>query len=635
MPFKRYYPSQSSAKVPRHRVRSALLGAGGIFSEALALAAVFSVALLSGCGGRSSEGVIRLINEFREDMVQGTPTKIAPAETTGSWNFGEIEEGSPALLGWKAGVGVSGLEVKDGLLRGRSTTDFPIIYVELEEGVEMADLLHAVEVRMRVSRGANMMVRSAGSRDLDFKEILEWSKTLTQPWPLASPVIPGNLHTLALRPRRIFQLSWVRKLLIRPTDVAGADFEIESVRVISRKQHLSRIPAGIGWHGMGQIFRETLVARSPESITFDLDLQENPWLDLHLGTLEESPVTFSVRVASSGTDPADSAAGELLLERTVTTPDRWEAAPVGLAAYAGREVSLELSVSGQEPGMLGFWGTAAVRDRGGVPARTNGNPAADLVPGKARPQGVILLVADTLRQDHLQPWGYERETAPTLTRLASKGAVFEDNISQATWTKTSVTTLMTSLYPSSHRVMDMADLLPAAAVTLAEVFRDAGYATVSYTSIGFTGKSANLHQGFEELHEPGSRPWGDFFNKSARPYVDRLSEWLEVHRDEPFFVFLHVLDPHTPVEPRSPYSTMWSDPKLREQHDKNVEKVKKAIKHPRDRWEITPSIEELTAPGVDREEFMSYTKGWYDGSIRGMDAEIARLMERLRELELD
>ena len=154
MAFKRYCSSQHSAKVPRRRMRSARLGARGVSSEALALAAVFSVALLSGCGGGPSEGVIRLIDEFREDMVQGTPTKIAAAETTGSWNFGEIEEGSPAMLGWKAGVGVSGLEVSKGRLRGRSTTDFPIIYVEIEDPVDTADLLHAVEVRMRVSRGA-------------------------------------------------------------------------------------------------------------------------------------------------------------------------------------------------------------------------------------------------------------------------------------------------------------------------------------------------------------------------------------------------------------------------------------------------------------------------------------------------
>ncbi len=440
MPFKRYYPSQSSANVPRHRVRSALLGAGGIFSEALALAAVFSVALLSGCGGGSSEGVIRLIDEFREDMVQGTPTKIAPAETTGSWNFGEIEEGAPAMLGWKAGVGVSGLEVRDGRLRGRSTTDFPIIWAELEETPDTTDLLHAVEVRMRVSRGANMMASSAGEQDIDFKRILEWAEPLTQPWPLSSPVIPGKLHTLTLRPRRAFQPRWLRKLMIRPTDVAGADFEMESVRVVTLKQHLSRIPAGVGWHGMGNIFRETLVARSPESITFDLDLRGNPWLDLHLGTLEESPVTFSVRAASPDTDPAN---GDVLLERTITTPDRWEATPVELAAYAGREVSLQLSVSGDEPGMLGFWGGPAIRDRGGIPARDKRRPPADLVRDNARPQGVILMMADTLRQDHLQPWGYERETAPMLTRLASRGAVFRDNISQATWTKTSATTLMT------------------------------------------------------------------------------------------------------------------------------------------------------------------------------------------------
>jgi len=152
------------------------------------------------------------------------------------------------------------------------------------------------------------------------------------------------------------------------------------------------------------------------------------------------------------------------------------------------------------------------------------------------PRGVILIQADTLRRDHLDAYGYSRPTAPAIARLAKEGELFRNYTVQATWTKVSTPTLMTSLYPSAHTVADFTDRLPAGATTLAEVFREAGFATLSMSSILFTGQFTNLHQGFEEVHESGSLP-DQQSSKTARDYVDRLLPWLDAHRDVPFFVF--------------------------------------------------------------------------------------------------
>ena len=92
----------------------------------------------------------------------------------------------------------------------------------------------------------------------------------------------------------------------------------------------------------------------------------------------------------------------------------------------------------------------------------------------------------------------------TWRSMASQGALFLDNVSQATWTKVSTPSIMTSLYPTSHARQGFPDRLSPAATTIAEVFREAGYATVAFSSVAFTGKFTNLHQGFEELHESSS-----------------------------------------------------------------------------------------------------------------------------------
>ena len=276
---------------------------------------------------------------------------------------------------------------------------------------------------------------------------------------------------------------------------------------------------------------------------------------------------------------------------------------------------MSLVLNAGRPGTIGLWGSPVVRSH---------QPGAP---------GVILVMADTIRPDHLGAYGYARNTTPTLSQLASDGARFDDVVAQATWTKVSTPSILTSLYPRSHGVTDVPDRLPSAALTLAETYRAAGYATLSFSSVSFTGAATNLHQGFEEVHEAGSRT-GANRGKSAREFVDRLLPWVDLHRHVPFFVFLHVFDPHSPFEPRPPYNTLWADPAGREAHEERVTAVRSHIDSPFLRGQVMPTQADLDASGIDVEAFMSYRRDWYDGSILGMDAEIGRLVQYLDQLAL-
>jgi arylsulfatase A-like enzyme len=193
--------------------------------------------------------------------------------------------------------------------------------------------------------------------------------------------------------------------------------------------------------------------------------------------------------------------------------------------------------------------------------------------------------------------------------------------------------MMTSLYPLTSTVLDMEHSLPASAKTIAEVFRDEGYATVAYSSVPFTGKANNMHQGYDELHESSSVSDRDYNAKTSRHYVDRLIEWLKEHGDEPFFVFLHVFDPHSPFRPRPPYDTLWGAPGAKE---RMVEIDAAISKHKVTAMFGLPRKDEYVAKtGNDPDELLKIYKDWYDGSIRGMDAEIGRLLEALREMGLE
>jgi arylsulfatase A-like enzyme len=138
------------------------------------------------------------------------------------------------------------------------------------------------------------------------------------------------------------------------------------------------------------------------------------------------------------------------------------------------------------------------------------------------------------------------------------------------------------------------------------------------------------------VHEDSSLP-DRSSSKTAREYVDRLLPWLEAHRETPFFVFLHLSDPHDPYRPRPPYDTMWADASKTEEHEREGKELRKTITDPllRNMGSAVPTREDLLKAKLDPEDYVRHDRDWYDGSIRGLDAELGRLVEGLRTIGLE
>ena len=592
---------------------------------------VSTLVLGAACRATPAQVSTRLVDMFQSDRVSGTSPETTAHPRT-EWRFDGSTpdpEAFAATGGFEAGPGVSDLTVRDGQLVGRTTTATPVLRVERTERLEELDDLHAIEIRLRVTEGSTLLIGTNRGEDVDLEQIP--AQLLASPFRIESPIVAGEeFQTYTLTSPVPVPATAIRHLIVVPTNEVGAEFEISSVRIVFRKEHLASIPSGLGWSGLGEIYRETLVARSPEALSFDVTLGVRPWLDLSLGMIQEDPLTFRVGVARAGSDDAR------VLTHTLTTADRWEHRAVDLGAFAGETVELTLALDAETDGVVGLWGAPVVREDGAAPSFTSQVPRAPSSAGSTpvRPRGVIFIHADTLRHDHLDVYGYARETAPVLRKMAADGALVRRTAVQATWTKVSTPSMMTSLYPLSHGVQDFSDRLPAAAETLAEQYRAAGFATVGYSSVLFTGQFTNLHQGFEEFHEGGSVDDGPS-SKTAREYVSRLADWLESHREVPFFAYLHIFDPHDPFEPREPYATRWADAAQRDAHLEDVERVQSFIDDPLLRIFRLPDRGALDRTGLDTEAFYAYEQDWYDGAIRGMDAELGRLMERLQELGLE
>jgi len=570
------------------------------------------------CSGPEKEelpslGTVHLIDAFGGAKITGTApsANIERAE----WRWDAPDQVTGGLNGWTAGPGIGALEAKGGLLQGRTTDTASVLAFRWGGPADPNDELHEVVVRMRVSAGTKFWIRFVPGDEIQLDRIAAQSSELV--WGvggLSSPLVPGQeMRTYTLKyPATISaeEMSWI---VLRPADVANAEFAIESMRVITRREHLASIPSGVSWQGLGEIYHETLASRSSEVIQFDVRLPERPRLHLSLGTLESSPLTFRIGLAHQGRE-------QVVLERTISESRKWQEAQANLDAFSGKEVTLSFSTSGGQPAGLALWGSPSI-----YPARTDADP---------KPRGIIMIVADTLGAQYLQVHGYDRDTAPAFGRLAKEGIWFSDAQAEATWTKPSVTSMLTSLYPNTHGVTEFDSRLPATATTVAEAFRSAGWATLSMSSVYFTGRMSSLHQGFEELHEAASLQVQPS-SKTAEGYMERLLPWIETHRDIPFFVLLHLYDPHFPYRPRAPYDTKWADPSRFEEHQRISIEMRKYIDDPLMQAIGMPTREQLQQTGSDPDQFMETWQGWYDGSVLSMDEQVARLIGHLRTLGLE
>jgi len=160
-----------------------------------------------------------------------------------------------------------------------------------------------------------------------------------------------------------------------------------------------------------------------------------------------------------------------------------------------------------------------------------------------RGPNVLFVAIDTLRVDHLGAWGYERPTSPAIDAFARSAVRFERAYATAPWTKPSVASMLTGLYPSGHGAHGVDHALPDSARTLAEILSEEGFATAALVSSTMLSRKNGFGQGFEIHrmvdaigHRAVSTPG------VTRAAVTVLRELAAQER--PFLLFVHYFDPH-------------------------------------------------------------------------------------------
>jgi arylsulfatase len=235
--------------------------------------------------------------------------------------------------------------------------------------------------------------------------------------------------------------------------------------------------------------------------------------------------------------------------------------------------------------------------------------------GTSEPPSIVLVVIDTLRADHLTPYGFERDTSPHIERLARSGTLFLQGVAASPWTGPSVASILTGRYPDEVGIRGLRHRLPPSVPTLAEILRDAGYATAAVVSNALAGPAYGYHRGYDFFHfEHYKLQPGETDAPRGQPYftADRVTEralaWL-ASAPTPYFLYLHYTDPHEPYLP---------PPRWRGRFVSGASGFDEALLHGK----------RFTRVPLDRDE-LAAVRAHYEAEIAFVDHELGRLLDAL------
>jgi len=243
-----------------------------------------------------------------------------------------------------------------------------------------------------------------------------------------------------------------------------------------------------------------------------------------------APYLLSVFMQDPVTQTIDKIYSDYL-DRDTT---RWQEIRLDLSKHAGKQraVIVQVTATKNEPSPDNIYISKIILSQ-----RTA---------SESKRPNIVLIVVDTLRPDFLTSYGYDiRNTDPFLDGFWKQhGVLFDRAYSTSSWTTPSVASIMTSQYPAQHgvdRVETM--ILRDELLTLPEILEDDGYETAAFTASFLITASLNFSQGYQAYYDFDHYM---FHWDGDRQVVDGAAKWLSQTRRGPFFIYLHLINPHCP-----------------------------------------------------------------------------------------
>ncbi len=230
---------------------------------------------------------------------------------------------------------------------------------------------------------------------------------------------------------------------------------------------------------------------------------------------------------------------------------------------------------------------------------------------RATAPSLLLITIDTLRADHLPAYGYHRPTAPQVDALAARGITMDQVVATIPETGPSLAALLTGRWPAALGMRGNGRPLEKEIPTLATILAGAGYDTAAFVS-GFplVARLCGLERGFDIYDDNMPDPRGMVANvqRFAPHTTDAALTWLKKKGQAPFFLWVHYYDVHGDYAPGAPYDSLFNDGP----------------------W--GPRMATARIPAYQRHGDDTDAGGFidrYDGEIRKVDDQVARLLDQL------
>jgi arylsulfatase A-like enzyme/Tfp pilus assembly protein PilF len=184
----------------------------------------------------------------------------------------------------------------------------------------------------------------------------------------------------------------------------------------------------------------------------------------------------------------------------------------------------------------------------------------------AAPPNIVLITLDTTRADRMGFLGSRRGLTPNLDVLAKQSVVFTRAYAQVPLTTPSHAALLTGTYPQYSHVEDLGASLGRDLPYLPDLLHRQGYRTAAFIGayiLDPSGAAPGFERGFD-FYDAGfhhRKPGEDRYKSVERRAGDvenRALGWLRLHRQTPFFIWLHFYDPHDPYDPPEPFKAHYA-----------------------------------------------------------------------------
>jgi choline-sulfatase len=382
----------------------------------------------------------------------------------------------------------------------------------------------------------------------------------------------------------------VASIRVAPATVTMAGAEYSAPRYAELRTEIA----------VGGVQRRALAVRTPTMLTWYLEVPPGGKLGFGVGVSGDKAKGGKARVVIT---PEGGQAKELF---NAALTAEWRDQVLGLDDYAGKVVRIDMRAEGEVGAGRVAWSTPALL----LPSKALEKPTKTA-------KNVVVLLIDTMRAKSLKPFNPQtRVKTPVLDQIAAQGAVFEACQAPENWTKPSTASLLTGLHPVTHGAKTDGAMVPKGATLLGEALKESGFATASFIANGYVSDKFGFNQGWDYytnyIREKKSTDAENVFKEAG--------DWIEQHKDERFFAYVHTIDPHVPYDPPESFLGMY----MKSAYAGQVA----PRKTPDQLAEAKHTPPKINFNAADKQ----YLRDLYDGEVSYHDHYLGLFIERLKKL---